>query len=99
MVARTWRGWIEADAVDRYVAYLNETGVPGLSGTDGNRGVYVYTRPDGGRAEVVVVSLWDSRRSIEAFAGEDIERAVFYPEDDEFLVERELTVNHWELLD
>jgi hypothetical protein len=31
-----------------------------------------------------------------AFAGEDIERAAFCPEDDPYLVERELTVSHFE---
>ena len=38
--------------------------------------------------------MWDSRRAIAAFAGDDIERAVFYPEDDRFLVERDDTVTH-----
>jgi len=45
----------------------------GLSAHPGNRGV------DGDRAEFVTVSLWESRSAIEAFAGQDIEQAVFYP--------------------
>jgi len=43
------------------------------------------------------VSFWDSRESIEAFAGQDIEKAVFYPEDERFLAERDLTVRHYEI--
>jgi hypothetical protein len=31
------------------------------------------------------------------FAGDDISRAVFYPEDDEYLVDRETTVSHHEV--
>ncbi|MGY2066145.1 hypothetical protein [Blastococcus sp. SYSU DS0619] len=31
------------------------------------------------------------------FAGEDIERTVFYPEDDRYLVGREETVTHFEV--
>jgi hypothetical protein len=33
--------------------------------------------------------------AVRAFAGDDPERAVFYPEDDRFLVDRELTVSHY----
>ena len=35
------------------------------------------------------VSWWESRAAIIGFAGSDIEAAVFYPEDDEYLVDRE----------
>ena len=42
--------------------------------------------------EFVTFSLWDSIDAIKAFAGEDYETAVFYPEDDRFLVERDETV-------
>jgi hypothetical protein len=42
-------------------------------------------------------SFWESREAIEGFAGQDIEKAVFYPEDDRFLVERDLSVRHYEV--
>ena len=48
------------------------------------------------RAEFVTLSFWESRDAIVGFAGEDIERAVFYPEDDRFLVSRESHVEHYE---
>ncbi len=98
MVARTWKGWTEASDADTYVEYLNETGVPGLAATPGNLGVQVFRRIDGGRAEFVVTSLWDSREAIQAFAGDDIEVARFYPEDERYLVERELTVRHYDVV-
>ncbi len=43
------------------------------------------------------VSWWESRAAIIGFAGSDIEAAVFYPEDDEYLVDRERTVSHFEV--
>jgi hypothetical protein len=55
--------------------------------------------PDGGRAEFITMSLWESLTAIEGFAGLDIEKAVFYPEDDQFLIERDLTVCHYEVAD
>jgi hypothetical protein len=43
------------------------------------------------------MSLRESRAAIEGFAGQDIERAVFYPDDDRFLIERDLAVRHYEV--
>jgi hypothetical protein len=34
------------------------------------------------------VSFWESRAAIEAFAGQDIDTAVFYPDDEQVLIER-----------
>ena len=99
MVVRTWRGWTRAEDADRYVEYLRETGLTEYRATPGNRGAWVLRQPDGDRCEFVTVSVWDSLGDVRGFAGEDVERAVFYPEDDAFLVERELTVEHWELLE
>jgi heme-degrading monooxygenase HmoA len=54
-------------------------------------------RIEGDRAEFIVLSLWESLDAIKAFAGDDIEKAVFYPQDDDFLVEREWTCLHYEV--
>ena len=98
MVARHWRGWTSAEDVDRYVEYLNETGVRELRATAGNRGVQVWRRLDGERAEFVVVSFWESREAIRAFAGEAIEVARFYPDDERYLVDREETCTHYDVV-
>jgi hypothetical protein len=42
-------------------------------------------------------TLWDSLEAVKGFAGEDYETAVFYPEDDRFLVERDRTSTHYQL--
>jgi hypothetical protein len=55
-------------------------------------------RDDGDRSDILTFSLWDSVDSIRAFAGEDIDQAVFYPEDDRFLIERDRTVQHYEVV-
>jgi hypothetical protein len=43
-------------------------------------------------------SLWE-RRTIRAFAGEDIEAAVLYPEDERYLIGGESTVVQYEVID
>lgn len=98
MVVRTWRGATRAVDADAYAEYMDETGVQALAGTAGNEGVQMWRRIEGDRAEFVVVSWWESREAIAAFAGKDIERAVFYPEDERFLVERDLTVTHHDVV-
>jgi hypothetical protein len=45
----------------------------------------------------VALSFWTSYDAIRGFAGEDIETAVYYPEDDRYLVQREDTVTHYEV--
>jgi hypothetical protein len=47
-------------------------------------------------AEFITVSLRESRAAIEGFAGQVIGKAVFFPDDGQFLIERDLTVHHYE---
>lgn len=96
-VARIWRGAVRAADRDEYLAYLDHTGIAEYRATPGNRSVQVLRRDVGDRTEFVIVTLWDSRQAITAFAGDDIERAVFYPEDDRYLVERDETVTHYDV--
>lgn len=96
VIARIWRGWTRPEDAEAYVRYMEETGAPDSLGTPGNRGFSVLHRRDGDREEFLTISLWESLESIRAFAGDDIEQAVFYPEDDRYLVERELTVSHFD---
>ena len=97
MIARIWRGAVRAEDAPAYAAYVQQTGIAGYQRTPGNRGAWALWRVDGDRAEIVTVSLWESRSAIEAFAGQDIEQAVFYPEDDRYLIDRDLTVRHYEV--
>jgi heme-degrading monooxygenase HmoA len=97
MVARTWRGWTRRDDAKAYVAYLEQTGMPAYRSTPGNRGAWILQHDEGDRTEFITLTFWDSLEAIRGFAGDDIESAVFYPEDDDFLVERETHVTHWEI--
>ncbi len=98
MIARVWTGRTDAADAERYADYLSETGVPDLAQTPGNRGVLVLRRLDGEAAEFQVSSLWESMSAIKRFAGEDPERAVYYPLDATFLEELSPTLPHYELV-
>jgi heme-degrading monooxygenase HmoA len=98
MIARIWRGATRAEDAEAYVRYLNETGFRAFRDTPGNVGALGLRQIVGSKAVFLVVSFWESEQAIRAFAGEDIERAVFYPEDDRFLVDRDDHVTHFEVV-
>jgi heme-degrading monooxygenase HmoA len=98
MIARIWRGATRAEDRDEYLEYLHRTGLAGYAATEGNQGAAVLCRLDEEKAEFLVLSLWESLDVIQGFAGADVEKAVFFPEDDRFLIERDLSVSHYELL-
>lgn len=98
MIARTWRGATRAGDADAYVEYLQKTGFPEYRTTPGNRGVLALRSVSGGRAKFLLLTLWESEEAIHRFAGDDITRAVFYPEDDRYLIERGERVDHFEVV-
>jgi heme-degrading monooxygenase HmoA len=99
MIARIWRGLTEAAKADEYLDYLEATGVKEIRATHGNRGVRILRRIADGRAEFLFISFWDSLDAIRTFAGPDIERAIYFPEDTAYLLELEPTVAHYEVYD
>lgn len=99
MIARIWRGITLADRADAYLEYLRETGLRDYARTPGNHGVSVLRRVQGEHCEVMLVSLWDSMDAVRAFAGENPERSVYYPEDQDYLLEMEPLVRHYEVAD
>ena len=97
MIARVWRGITLKEKADDYLAYLNETGLKDYAKTPGNRGVTVLRRIQGEHCEVMLISLWESMDAVRAFAGENPERSVYYPEDEHFLLQMEPLVRHYEV--
>ncbi len=94
MIARVWRGAVRPGRGDAYAAYLDATGVKEIRATPGNQGVLVLRRDEAAQTEFVFISLWESLEAIRRFAGDDVERAHYYPEDRDFLLHLEPTVTH-----
>jgi heme-degrading monooxygenase HmoA len=99
MIARIWDGTTRASDAETYWHYLQETGVRECRETPGNRGVQVLRRLEGDRAHFRFTSLWESTDAIRAFAGEDIEKAVYFPKDRQYLLELDPHVRHYEVLE
>ena len=58
----------------------------------------VLRRAAGEHAEFTTVTFWETLDAIDAFAGPDRDKAVFYPDDERFLVEREWAVAHHDVV-
>jgi heme-degrading monooxygenase HmoA len=97
MIARVWFGRTRAEDYDAYLDYLEESGVAALRGTPNNRGVMVLRRLDGDEAEFGVLSFWNSPDDIRAFAGEDVDVARYFPEDERYLLELTPRLKHYEV--
>jgi antibiotic biosynthesis monooxygenase (ABM) superfamily enzyme len=97
VIAQVWRGATAAEDGDAYAAYIEETGTTSARKLAGSRGTLVLRRVVGDRTEFQTILLFESLDDVRAFAGDDIEKAVFYPEDDRYLVDRDLSVSHYEV--
>jgi heme-degrading monooxygenase HmoA len=98
MIARLWHGITPKSKADDYVKYLNRTGVPDYRAVEGNRGVHVLRRIEGEQAHFLTLTFWDSVEAVKKFAGEDFEKARYYPEDTDYLLEFEEQVAHYEVM-
>jgi len=77
---------------------LKVTGIKDYQETKGHQGVLVLRRISEGRAEFLLLTFWESWDAIRQFAGDDVEKAFYYPEDPEYLLSMEPEVEHYEVL-
>ena len=99
MIARIWHGRTEVSKASAYVDFLKQSGLPDYRNTEGNLGAYILRRIEGDEAHFLTLSFWKSLDAIKTFAGEDYEKARYYPQDKEFLLEFEPTVLHYEVFE
>lgn len=97
MIARVWRGATLAEDGDAYAAYLEETGMRNAREIRGSRGTLVLRRVRAGYAEFETILLFESMEDVRGFAGDELDAAVFFEQDDRYLVERDLEVRHYEV--
>jgi heme-degrading monooxygenase HmoA len=97
MIARIWHGRTSSARADEYLAFLEARALPDYRGAPGNRGAFVLRRAEGEVTHFLTVTHWDSLEAVAGFAGAEVAKARYYPEDQGFLLEFEPTVQHWEL--
>ena len=96
MITRVWHGRTSLEHADQYLTFLLTSGTEDYKKINGNLSVRVWRKLEATFCHFYAVTEWESLSSIKAFAGEEYEKAVYYPEDHGILLEFEQYVVHYE---
>jgi heme-degrading monooxygenase HmoA len=99
VITRIWHGTTALEHADEYLEFLQRSGVQDYRRTPGNLSCTILRRKEGKVCHFWTVTRWKDRESIRKFAGDVIEKAHYYPEDKDYLLEFEPTVIHCETFD
>lgn len=96
-VAREWHGKVRTSRAAEYEQVLRPA-IARFTSIKGNLGYELLRESDGEVTHFSVISYWESRDAIRAYAGDDIRKVHALPRDPEFLIDPEPTVRNYELL-
>ena len=97
MIARIWHGKTSVENFDIYASFLQEVAIPDYQKTKGFTGLSFLKKIENNEGHFTLITYWENLEVIKNFAGEDYEKAKYYPEDDAFLLEFEENVQHHEV--
>lgn len=97
MIARIWHGKTALSNFDSYSELVKKLAVPDYSSTKGFRGLVFLRNVQNNEAHFNLITYWENMEAIKNFAGVEVEKAKYYPEDKDFLLEFEETVQHHEV--
>ncbi len=94
MITRKWTAPIPTFKRDESIDYIIQTGFAEYRNTEGNIGAFLTLEERDNKLYFTALTFWDSYESIKNFAGEKYQLAKYYPQDDEFLLEKPKYVEH-----
>ena len=97
MIARIWHGKTTAANFAAYTALLEKLAIPDYTKTTGFKGLTFLRNIQNNEAHFTLITYWENMEVIKNFAGNDFEKAKYYPEDNDFLLEFEKKVQHHEV--
>ena len=95
MITRIWHGKTKKEDADTYRKYVSDTGIQEYLKTDGNLDTQIWQKDEDEETHIWTVTRWKDSDSIKKFAGEDFQKAKYYPEDKKYLLELEPYVDHY----
>jgi uncharacterized damage-inducible protein DinB len=99
MITRIWHGQTKPENANNYLKFLLEEGTREYLQTEGNLDVKVWRKKEEQSCHFWTVTEWKDVASLRSFAGDDYEKAKYYPQDKDMLLEFEENVNHYECFD
>ncbi len=97
MIARIWHGTTKVEDYEKYTKFMKSRAIPDYKKTKGFRKLTFLRNIKDNIAHFTLITFWENLEVIKNFAGEDFEKAKYYPEDEEFLLKFEKNVNHYEV--
>ena len=97
MICRMWHGRTSRSKADAYENFLVRRAIPDYRSVPGNISVAILRRDEGEVTHFLTVTHWQSEEAIRAFAGKDLLKAKYYPQDKDFLLEFEPEVQHFDV--
>ncbi|HUH98121.1 MAG TPA: hypothetical protein VLZ89_12220 [Anaerolineales bacterium] len=98
MIVRIWHGRVPTSKAAAYREFTNGRAIPDYRSAKGNLSVYVLERPAGDITHFITLTFWESLEAVRGFAPDDVNTAKYYREDQDFLLELEPTVVHYEVV-
>jgi heme-degrading monooxygenase HmoA len=98
MIARLWHGRVPTSKAKAYREFVTARAIPDYQSVAGNLSVHILERAEGEVTHFITLTFWKDLESIKGFAGEEAEVAKYYPEDQDFLLEFEPNVVHYEVV-
>ena len=96
-IMRLWHGKVAIEKADEYENFMISKAAPDYSSVDGLLKLFFQRKNEDKIAHFLLVTIWDSLKSIKNFAGDEPELAKYYPEDDYFLLEKEKYVSMYQV--
>jgi heme-degrading monooxygenase HmoA len=93
-----WHGRVPTSKARAYREFVNARAIPDYQSVEGNLSVQILERAEGDITHFITLTFWRDLDSIKGFAGDDVEKAKYYPEDKEYLLEFEPNVIHYEVV-
>ena len=97
MIARIWHGKTDKSKFGEYSEFLRKVAIPDYKKIIGMQGFSFLRRTSGSEAHFMLITYWNNWEALRQFAGEDVEKAKYFPEDNDFLLEFEENVQHFEV--
>ncbi len=97
MIARIWKGHTKLEHLEEYTDFMKARAISDYSKTDGFIKLTFLKRTDENHAYFNLITFWENMEVIRNFAGQDYEKAKYYPEDKDYLLDFPEKVTHYEV--
>ncbi|PKA82026.1 hypothetical protein ATE92_0151 [Ulvibacter sp. MAR_2010_11] len=97
MIARIWEGRTKLEHLEAYTEFMKIRAIPDYKKTDGFIKLTFMSSIHNELACFKLITFWENFEVIKNFAGSDIEKAKYYAEDKDFLIDFPEKVAHYEV--